>query len=116
MFLRVEFWALVWASLLIPITIFIVMIRIRKISRLVVGIIGVFLLILSGTDVLLLHKLNNIAKETLTLLDDKFFSSEYTFVIYVLPLFSAGIGINLLSHLLGSHLIIAELEYDHLKK
>ena len=86
--LRMEFWALVLASLLIPMTIYIVLIQIRKISRLIIGIIGVVLLMLSGVDVVLLQMLNDIAKKTTTLLDDRFFSSECAFAFYILPLFS----------------------------
>ena len=43
------------------------------------------------------------------------FVSEYSVALYLLPLIMAGMGINLMSHILHEHVIIAELEYERQK-
>jgi hypothetical protein len=49
-------------------------------------------------------------------MDDMIFASEFSIALYMLPVIMAGIGINLLTHVMSEHLIIAELDYDREKK
>jgi glucan phosphoethanolaminetransferase (alkaline phosphatase superfamily) len=112
LYLEGEFWALVVVSVLVPAAVFIWLIRRRKISRLAVASIAVSLVVLSGVDAILLQRLSAMAKSTPGVGDDRVFASEFSLALYILPLLTAGIGINLLTHVLNRHLIIAELEYD----
>jgi hypothetical protein len=112
LYLESEFWVLVAVSLLAPAAVFVWLSRRRKISRIAVAVIAVALIVLSGFDAILLQRLSALAKKTPGLGDDRVFASEFSLALYVLPLITAGLGINLLSHLLNRHLIIAELEYD----
>jgi hypothetical protein len=111
-YVRGEFWTLVVASLLVPVVIFVWLTRRRRISRPAVAFIAVTLVGLSGVDAILLKRLNTIAGRTSSLHDDRVFASEFSLALYLIPLITAGMGINLLSHLLHEHLIIAELEDD----
>jgi hypothetical protein len=112
LYLRGEFWTLVAVSIVVPATVFIWLIRRRKIARLTVALVALALILLSGIDAILLQRLNTMARRTPGLGDDRIFASEFSLALYILPLLTAGIGINLLSHVLNRHLIIAELEYD----
>jgi hypothetical protein len=112
LFLEGEFWTLVVVSLVVPAAVFVWLIRRRKISRLAVTLIAVALVVLSGVDAILLQRLSAMAKITPGIGDDRVFASEFSLALYILPLLTAGIGINLLTHVLNRHLIIAELEYD----
>jgi hypothetical protein len=51
------------------------------------------------------------AKLTPSLADDKIFVSEVSIALYLLPAMFGGIGINLLSHVLISHLYSAEKRF-----
>jgi glucan phosphoethanolaminetransferase (alkaline phosphatase superfamily) len=112
LYLESEFWILVVASMLAPVCVFTWLVRKRKISRLTVTMIAIALLMLSGIDAIALQRLSAKAKATPGLGDDRVFASEFSLALYLVPLITAGLGINLLSHVLNRHLIIAELEYD----
>jgi uncharacterized membrane protein YphA (DoxX/SURF4 family) len=112
LYLEGEFWMLVAVSIVAPALVFIGLVRRRKIARLAVTLIAMALVVLSGIDAILLQRLNAMARRTPGLGDDRVFASEFSLALYLLPLITAGIGINLLSHVLNQHLIIAELEYD----
>jgi hypothetical protein len=111
-FLEVEFWALIVLSLLLPCGVFFWLIRRRRIARATVAVMGLALVLMAGVDAILLQRLNTRARSTPDLRDDRVFASEYSIALTILPLIMAGIGINLLSHVLHEHLIIAELEYE----
>ena len=111
-YLQFEFWALVLLSVLVPGLIFAWLIRKRRIARSTVLVIGFLLVSIAAMDAILLQRLNAMAKATQGLADDRVFASEYSIALFVLPLIIAGVGVNLISHVLGQHLIIAELEYD----
>ena len=114
-YLEFEFWALVILSVFAPAGVFLWLIWKRRISRVAVAAIGVSLVMLAGADAILLQRLNAKAKATPGLADDRVFASEFSIALFILPLITAGVGVNLMSHVLNEHLIIAELEYDKRK-
>jgi len=115
-FFEQEFFALVLCSLIIPVAIYAFLMRTRAISRSAVALFGLALVGLSGADVLLMRRLRTMALATPSLLDDKVFASEFTVALYLLPVFFAGVGVNLVSHVLIQHLIGAEHRRDHAAK
>ncbi|HEY6598415.1 MAG TPA: hypothetical protein VIZ30_03850 [Pseudomonadales bacterium] len=60
----------------------------------------------------LLETLDTAAKGTTSIVDDQFFASEVSIALYVLPAVLAGIGSNVLSHLLIRHVEGAENRFD----
>jgi hypothetical protein len=92
--------------------IFITMWLWNSISRLTVLLFGFALIVLSAMDIYLLQILSKMAKHTPSMLDDKIFSSEISVALYLLPALFAGIGINVLSHILITHLTEAENRFD----
>ncbi|MGH8492302.1 MAG: hypothetical protein ACRERR_04260 [Moraxellaceae bacterium] len=104
--LRVEFWWLVLTSLALPLYIVVHLLRVRDISRWLLLAFSLFLLLLSGLDIILLKDVMALAQHSRTLLDDTVFLSEYSLALYLLPLLAAGLGINLLSHVITQHLRI----------
>jgi hypothetical protein len=111
-FFETEFYLLVIFSLLFPALIFITMWLWNSISRLTVLLFGFALIVLSAMDIYLLQILSKMAKHTPSMLDDKIFSSEISVALYLLPALFAGIGINVLSHILITHLTEAENRFD----
>ncbi|MGH8212443.1 MAG: hypothetical protein ACREPP_04325 [Rhodanobacteraceae bacterium] len=103
-FIHVEFWLLLLASMVLPVAIYFVMLRIRRISRYTVLLFGLALILLSALDVFLLQHLETAARATSSLLDDKLFASEFSLALYLLPLLSAGVGVNIFSDVLLNHL------------
>lgn len=114
-YLEIEFWVLVVFSACVPATILLFLILKRRISRLTVAVTGSALILSAGLDAIILQRLGTMAKATPQLADDLVFASEFSIALFILPLIMAGIGVNLLSHLLHEHLIIAELEYERKK-
>lgn len=84
----------------------------RAISRKVVLLFGVILITISGINVVLLQSLSERAPKTPSLFDDRVFTSELSVALYLLPIIFAGIGVNILSHILISHLSDAERQFD----
>ena len=84
------------------------MLRIKTISRLTVLIFATLLIVLSGIDFFLLRSLAESAKLSTSIFDDKVFSQGFSTVLYLLPVVFAGIGVNLISHVLIDHLSTAE--------
>ena len=111
-FFELEFFLLIASSIVMPIGIYVFLLRTRAISRLTVLVFASILVALSGADAFLLKTLSNLAKVTLSLLDDKLFSSELSVALYILPVVFAGIGVNLVSHVLIAHLTNAEQKFD----
>lgn len=103
-FIHIEFWTLLLASLALPITIYLGLLSVRRISRFNVLLFAFVLLLLSGLDVFLLQHLQSAARATPSVFDDRVFASEFSLALYLLPLLSAGIGVNLISDVLLSHL------------
>ena len=60
----------------------------------------------------MLQRLNERVKISPALFDDRMFASEISVALYLLPVIFAGVGVNVISHVLVSHLIGAEKAYD----
>ena len=103
-FIHIQFWVLLLASLVLPVAIYFLMLRIRRISRYTVLLFGLALIPLSALDVFLLQHLGTAARATRSLLNDKVFASEFSLALYLLPLLSAGVGVNIFSDVLLNHL------------
>ncbi|MEY3069518.1 MAG: hypothetical protein RLZZ456_1217, partial [Pseudomonadota bacterium] len=73
-------------------------------SRSTIFSLGLVMVVISGTAFYLLQTLASQSKLSPSLADDAMFVSELTLSLYLLPLLSAGIGINLISDLLIRHL------------
>lgn len=116
LFFQAEFFLLILFSFLIPAAIYLIMMIKHTISRMTVLLFGVTLLVLAGVDVVLLHHLANETRQTAILFTDKIFTSELSLALYLLPLVSAGIGINIVSHVLITHLNEAERNFDRAQK
>ncbi|HUW50477.1 MAG TPA: hypothetical protein VMV75_05610 [Sulfuricella sp.] len=114
-FFKLEFFLLLACSIVIPIAIYIFLLRKRAISRRTILLFAVILIALSAADIFLLQSLAALAKTTLSTFDDKVFSSELSIALYLLPAVFAGIGLNLVSHVLIDHLDKAERKfaYEH---
>lgn len=110
-FVELKFWFLVAASILLPIAIYGVMLAKRAISRRTVLLFGVLLVFFAGVDVYFLQVLAGAAKDTPSALDDAIFNSEISVALYLLPALFAGVGINVISHILISHLSEAEARF-----
>ena len=70
------------------------------------------LIVMAGIDVYLLQALADLSRSTPNTLDDRLFLSGISIALYLLPAVFAGIGINLLSHILIDHLHRAEARHD----
>ena len=114
--LRTEFFLLIAVSLVLPLAIYLLLFHRKSISRGGVAGYGTLLITLAGTNVYLLQRLAAQAGSTSSALDDKLFASEISVALYLLPAVFAGIGVNLLSHALISHLSKAEQHYEQRKK
>ncbi|HYQ37713.1 MAG TPA: hypothetical protein VER09_02100 [Pseudomonas sp.] len=111
-FLELKFWILVAFSLVAPVIIYGVLLGKRAVSRITVLVLGLALVAIAGLDMYLLQSLVQMAKETPSLADDALFLSELTLGLYLLPALFAGIGINLISHVLIRHLDEAERQFE----
>lgn len=111
-FFEFQFFALVASSIVAPAVIFGIMLWKQAMSRLTVMLFGIALIVLSGIDVALLVWLDSAAKLTTSVVDDKLFTSEVSIALYVLPAVLAGIGTNVVSQLLVSHLEKLEKQFD----
>lgn len=115
-FLEVEFFALIAFSLIIPVGIYGYMMWKRAISRQRVLLFGVILIGISAVDIFLMQRLAAMAKNSPSLIDDKIFASEISVALYLLPALFAGIGVNMISHVLTNHLAEAEKQFDRQHK
>ncbi|HCE07459.1 MAG TPA: hypothetical protein DIT28_14590 [Oxalobacteraceae bacterium] len=109
---EMKFLLLVAFSIVLPPAIYGIMLAKKVISRPTVLFFGVLLIVIAGADVVLINLLSVSARHTLSTLDDKFFASQLKVALYLLPAVFAGIGINVVSHILISHLVRAENKYD----
>jgi hypothetical protein len=112
-FVEARFWILVITSVIAPLGIYLVLLRKRAISRPTVLIFGFVLVVMAGVDVYLLQALARLARATASTVDDALFASELSIGLYLLPVLFGGIGVNLVSHVLVSHLEHAETRFDH---
>ena len=99
-----------------PAGVYVYLMRVRRVARLSVLAFGLFLVLLSAIDLVLLRYISVLARASTSLLDDQLFLSELTVALHLLPLLSAGIGINMVSQILPEHLRQAERNYDDLHR
>lgn len=111
-FTHVAFWLLVAFSLVIPSGIYWGLLARRSVAKRTALLLGFVLIALAGVDVYLLQILAEAAKHTSSLADDAVFTSAVSTALYILPAMFAGIGINIVSHILVNHLTAAEKEFE----
>jgi len=66
---------------------------------------------IAGVDVYVLQSLSRAAMKSPSLVDDAVFVSEVSLALYLLPALFAGLGINVISHVLTTHLDAAERRF-----
>ena len=111
-FVEVKFWLLAIFSLLAPVLIYGILLGTRSISRAAVLVFGLALVALAGIDVYLLRSLEALARLSPSLADDAIFASEVSVALYVFPILLGGVGVNVVSHVLITHLLKAERQFD----
>ena len=111
-FIETEFFLLIIFSLVLPIGIYSTMMLKKAISRVTILLFGISLIFISGVSVVLLQRLATMAKLSPSLLDDRFFASEISAALYLVPALFAGIGINIISNILVNHLASAARQHD----
>jgi hypothetical protein len=111
-FAEKEFVLLIIVSIVLPIALYVFMMMKRALSRAAVLMFGITLVVIAGANVVLLQRLATMAKGSPSLLDDRFFSSEISLALYLLPALLAGIGINIISHVIVTHLGDAERQFE----
>ena len=110
-FLEARFWILMLGSVVLPFGIYAVLMLKRAISRSTVLLLGFALISIAGFDVYVLQKLSQAAMRSPSPLDDALFASEVSVALYLLPALFAGLGINIISHVLTRHLDAAERRF-----
>lgn len=110
-FAELSYWLMVIVSLVLPFGIYGVLMVKRAISRPAVLALGFTLVAIAGFDVYFLQHMATLARATRSLADDAVFVSEISFALYLFPLMFGGIGVNVISHVLVSHLIAAERRF-----
>lgn len=109
---EVNFFLLVTTSLLLPAGIYATLLLKRSISQWTVLVLALVLITLSGIDFVLLQKLAEKAKLSSSAFDDRMFVTELSMALYLLPAVFAGIGVNLVSHVVIRHLNLAESRFE----
>jgi hypothetical protein len=111
-FTEARFWLMVAISVVLPFCIYGVLIAKQAISRMTVLVLGFTLVAIAGLDVYFLQRLAATAATTPSLADDAVFVSEVRVALYLLPALFAGIGINVISNVLNTHLAAAEKRFS----
>jgi hypothetical protein len=106
-----EFWMLVLFSLVLPFGIYGVLIAKQAISRKTVLALGFSLVLVAAVNVYFLQRLATKAALTPSVADNVLFASELRVALYLLPAMFAGLGINVISHVLTTHLTAAERRF-----
>ena len=115
-FYEMKFILLVLFSLVIPVGIYIFLNKKFSISSWAVAAFALLLVVVAGIDVVLLESLEEMAKTTGSPLHNKIFSGQLSLALYLFPALFAGLGVNLLTHVLVGHLNEAESEFDKEKR
>jgi hypothetical protein len=110
-FTELRFWLMVAVSVVLPFGIYGALLARRAVSRATVLWLGFGLVLIAGIDIHFLQSLAAAARRTPALGDDAFFASEVSLALYLLPAMFGGIGVNLVSHILVSHLVEAEQRF-----
>jgi hypothetical protein len=114
-FVELKFWVLVGLSLLSPTLIYGYLLRKQAIMQGTVALLGMCLVSIAAFDVYLLQSLAVAARHSLSSLDDAVFASEVSIALYALPICFGGVGVNVISHVLISHLSKAEKKFARLQ-
>lgn len=110
-FVELRFWLMVTASVVLPVAIYVALLLKRAVSRWTVLLLGFTLVAIAGFDAFFLRLMATAARASLSLADDMVFGSEVSFALYLFPLMFGGIGVNIISHVLVSHLVSAEKRF-----
>jgi len=110
-FAEARFWLMVVVSVVLPFGIYGLLLAKRAISRTTVLLLGFALVAIAGLDVYFLQSQARAARLASSLVDDAFFISEVSIALYLLPAMFGGIGVNVISHILVSHLLEAEKRF-----
>lgn len=110
-FVELYFWLLVVCSLFLPSAIYVALLYKSVVSRATILVLALTLLAIAGVDVFLLQRLTEMSKLSPSLVDDAVFNSEVTIGFYLLPALFAGIGIDVISHVLIRHLDKAQEKF-----
>lgn len=111
-FVEKEFALLILLSIILPLALYAFMMMKRALSRGKVLLFGLTLVCISGANVVLLQRLQTMAKVSASLFDNRIFYSEVSLALYLLPALFAGIGINIVSHVIVRHLEDAERQFE----
>ena len=111
-FVELKFWLLLFFSILLPFSIYAILLTKRAVSRNTILFCGFIMVAISAIDFYLLRQLSTLSKFTSSLQDDMFFTSELSVALYILPILFAGIGVNMVSHVLIRHLDDAENRFE----
>jgi hypothetical protein len=111
-FVELKFWLLLFFSILLPFSIYAILLTKRAVSRNTILFFGFIMVAISSIDFYLLRQLSTLSKFTSSLQDDMFFTSELSVALYILPILFAGIGVNMVSHVLIRHLDDAENRFE----
>lgn len=111
-FAEKEFFLLIVVSIILPVGLYAFMMAKKALARASVLLFGVILVIISGANVVLLQRLAAMAKISASALDNRVFASEISLALYLLPALFAGIGINIISHIIIAHLGDAERQFE----
>ena len=111
-FVEKEFALLIVVSIILPLALYLFMMMKRALSRGKVLLFGMTLVVIAGANVVLLKRLATMAKLSASLLDNRIFYSEITLALYLVPALFAGIGINIISHVIVRHLEDAEQQFE----
>jgi hypothetical protein len=111
-FVRIEFWLLVIFSFFAPVAIYATLMAKRSVRPRAVLWLGLAFLAIAAIDVYLLQSVASSSRQSASLADDAVFVSEISLALYLLPALFAGIGVNLVSHVLIRHLTDAEQRFE----
>lgn len=111
-FIQLKFWLLVAFSVVVPVGIYALLLTRQAVSRKAILTLGLALIAIAGFDIYLLQSMASTARATPSVADDAVFASELTVGFYLLPALFAGVGINVISHVLIRHLGEAETRFE----
>ena len=111
-FSDLRFWLMIAASIGLPVSLYTVLMVKRAISRPTTLLLGFALVAIAGLDIYFLKILSSAAKLTPSHADDAVFLSEVSLALYLIPAMFGGIGVNVISHVLVTHLDDANKQFN----
>lgn len=111
-FVEKEFFLLIVVSVVLPVGLYMFLMAKKALARASVLLFGVILVIISGANVVSLQRLASMAKISASVLDNRVFASDISLALYLVPALFAGIGINIISHIIIVHLGDAERQFE----